>query len=84
MSGPGARHSALPTAVRGRRAPIEYGGIPRSSAGWTWGMSVATRTPASSAASAGASVRMSATTASGRDLLHAAARSSRVSGSAAS
>ena len=33
MSGRGARHSALPDGVRGSRAPIEYGGMPGSSAG---------------------------------------------------
>src|SRR3954454_6371787 len=61
-----ARHIRRPAAVRGRRAPIEYGGIPGSPRGSVWGMSVATGTPSSSPASAGASVRTSFTIASGR------------------
>ena len=44
---------------------MEYGGKPGAGRGSTWGIRVATRTPSSSAASAGASVRMSATTTSG-------------------
>jgi len=58
-------HSVRPTKVRGRRAPKENGGHPRSVRGSRWGMTVATGTPSSSPASAGARVRMSATTASG-------------------
>ena len=54
-----ARQSARPGAVRGSRAPIEYDGNPGAPCGWTWGMSVATGTEHSSAASAGAGVRMS-------------------------
>ena len=60
-----ARQAARPTGVRGSRAPIEYGGNPGAPTGNTWGTSVAHGTPARSAASAGASVRMSATTTSG-------------------
>src|SRR4051794_3292165 len=61
-----ARHIARPSAVRGRRAPIEYGGIPGAPRGSVWGTSVATGTPSSSPARAGASVRMSLTIACGR------------------
>ena len=53
--------------VRGRRAPIENGGAPGGGQGCTWGTSVATGTPHSSAASAGAAVRMSATATSGAE-----------------
>ena len=54
-----------PAAVRGIRAPQEYGGVPGGMRGSVWGMSVATGAPSSSPASAGASVRMSETTACG-------------------
>jgi hypothetical protein len=67
--------SARPKAVRGSRAPVEYGGKPADGRGSTWGTTVPTGTPAISPAIAGASVRMSAITHSGR--------SSSMSGSAA-
>ena len=51
--------------MRGSRAPIENGGNPGGRSGKTWGMSVARGTPSSSAANAGAAVRMSATATSG-------------------
>jgi hypothetical protein len=53
-------------AVRGSRAPVEYGGKPADGRGSTWGTTVPTGTPAISPAIAGASVRMSAITHSGR------------------
>ena len=59
------RQSHSPAAVRGSRAPSEYGGNPGADQGWTCGTSVATGTPQSSAASAGAGVRMSETAMSG-------------------
>ena len=72
---PISRSTPAPQRPAGRRAraaarPIEYGGQPRSARGSTCGMSVATGTPSSSAASAGASVRMSATTDVGRERRH--------------
>src|SRR4051794_19862652 len=63
--GSSVRHIIDPSRVRGSRAPIEYGGNPGSGVGSTWGTSVAQRTPARSAANPAATVRMSATTASG-------------------
>ena len=59
------RHSQAPAGVRGSRAPSEYGGKPGADHGCTCGTSVATGTPHSSAASAGAGVRMSETAMSG-------------------
>ena len=60
-----ALHKRRPSAVRGGRAPNEYGGDPGGKCGCTCGISVATGTSSNSPASAGPSVRMSATTACG-------------------
>ena len=60
-----ARQSPRPTGVRGNRAPTEYGGSPAAGVGRTWGTSVAQGRSSSCAASDAATVRMSATTASG-------------------
>ena len=59
------RQSARPSPVRGSRAPIEYGAKPGGRCGYRCGTRVATGTPSSSAASAGAGVRMSDTATSG-------------------
>ena len=56
--------------MRGSRAPNEYGGKPGADHGCTCGTSVATGTPHSSAASAGAGVRMSETAMSGANASH--------------
>jgi hypothetical protein len=61
-----APQSRRPSRVRGIRAPTAYGGNPRAPAGYRCGIRVATGTPSSSPAIAGASVRMSCTTTSGR------------------
>src|SRR5581483_7132143 len=58
--------SARPNPVRGNRAPRAYGGNPGPPTGYRCGTSVATGTSSNSPAIAGASVRMSCTSASGR------------------
>jgi hypothetical protein len=64
-SGSHCCHIQRPAPVRGSRAPIEYGGKPGEGVGRTCGMSVAQGRSCTSAAKAAATVRMSATTASG-------------------
>ena len=63
--GSSSRQNARPAAVRGSRAPIAYAGNPGWGVGRTCGTSVAHGRPSISAASAAATVRMSATTTSG-------------------
>ena len=75
-TGSARRHSARPTGVRAGSEPKAKNGSPGSCTGYTCGISVARRSPARSAASAGAWVRMSLTTTSNR--------SSSISGSSAS